>query len=95
MIHNMRSSVSVELSIFRFAYSLIAYSLHDIRDESRDILTKALPRPTFKRLRKRCLGDKIGNYFVHDEADSERIMYMYDLDTWMTQSVYYMTEEEV
>jgi len=53
-----------------------------------DILTKALPRATFERLRALCQGNKLGNYYVDATLEHERVMCMCDSNTWMTTSVY-------
>ncbi len=53
-----------------------------------DILTKAFPRSTFERLRALCQGNKLGNYYIDVTVDHERVMCMYDSNTWMTTSVY-------
>jgi hypothetical protein len=53
-----------------------------------DILTKALPRATFERLRVLCQGNKLGNYYVDATLEHERVMCMCDSNTWMTTSVY-------
>ena len=53
-----------------------------------DILTKALPRATFERLRALCQGNKLGNYYIDATVEHERVMCMYDSNTWMTTSVY-------
>ncbi len=52
-----------------------------------DILTKALPRTTFERLRALCQGNKLGNYYVDAMLEDERVMCMCDSNTWMTTSV--------
>ena len=52
-----------------------------------DILTKALSRTTFERLRALCQGNKLGNYYLDEKVDHERVMCMYDSNTWMTTSV--------
>ena len=51
-----------------------------------DILTKALSRTTFERLRALCQGNKLGKYYLDEKVDHE--MCMYDSNTWMTTSVY-------
>ena len=53
-----------------------------------DILTKALPRATFERLRALCQGNKLGNYYFDATVEHERVMCMYNSNTWMTTSVY-------
>ena len=53
-----------------------------------DILTKALSRTTLERLRALCQGNKLGNYYLDAKVDHERVMCMYDSNTWMTTSVY-------
>ena len=52
-----------------------------------DILTKALPRATFERLRELCRGSKLGNYYLDEHSERERVMFVYDTHTWMTTSV--------
>jgi hypothetical protein len=54
-----------------------------------DILTKALPRATFERLL--CQGNKLRNYYIDATVEHERVMCMYDSNTWMTTSVYSVT----
>ena len=53
-----------------------------------DILTKTLPRATFERLCALCQGNKLGNYYIDPTVEHERVMCMYDSNTWMTTSVY-------
>jgi hypothetical protein len=53
-----------------------------------DILTKVLPRATFDRLRALCQGNKLGNYYIDPTVEHERVMCMYDSNTWMTTSVH-------
>jgi hypothetical protein len=53
-----------------------------------DILTKALPRATFERLRAVCQGNKLGNSYVDVMLEYERVMCMCDSNTWMTTNVY-------
>ena len=53
-----------------------------------DILTKTLPRATFERLCALCQGNKLGNYYIDTTVEHERVMCMYDSNTWMTTSVY-------
>ncbi len=43
-----------------------------------DILTKALHRATFERLRALCQGTKLGNYYVDSMLEHERVMCMCD-----------------
>jgi hypothetical protein len=52
-----------------------------------DILTKALPRMTFEWLRALCQGNKLGNYYLDESVEHERVMCMDDSNTWMTTSV--------
>ena len=52
------------------------------------ILTKELSRTTFERLCALCQGNKLGNYYLDEKVDYERVMCMYDSNTWMTTSVY-------
>ena len=56
-----------------------------------DILTKTLPRATFERLCALCQGNKLGNYYIDATVEHERVMCMYDSNTWMTTSVYSVT----
>ena len=53
-----------------------------------DILTKALPRTTFERLRALCQGNKLGNYYLDESVEHVRVLCMYDSNTWMTTNVY-------
>ncbi len=53
-----------------------------------DILTKELPRATFERLCALCQGNKLGNYYIDPTVEHERVMCIYDSNTWMTTSVY-------
>ena len=52
-----------------------------------DILTKSLPRTTFERLRLLCQVIQVGDENVSEKVTRERVMYAYDLNTWMTKSV--------
>ena len=51
-----------------------------------DILTKALPAVTFERLRRLCVENKRGDYFVK-EGD-ERVQYVQDERSWMVTSLW-------
>jgi hypothetical protein len=53
-----------------------------------DSLTKALPRTTFERLHALCQGNKLGNYNLDESVEHERVMCLYDSNTWMTTRVY-------
>ena len=52
-----------------------------------DILTTTSPRTTFERLRDLCRGSKLGNYYLDEQSERERVI-VYDTHTWMTTSVY-------
>ena len=53
-----------------------------------DILTKALSRMTFERLCTLCQDNKLGNYYLEEKVENERVMCMYYSNTWMTTIVY-------
>jgi len=51
-----------------------------------DLLTKALPAVTFERLRRLCVENKRGEYFVKESA--ETVLHVQDEQSWMVTTLW-------